>query len=196
MIRAGIMPIMAVARGARRRTTPWIGRAAVAAFLGLVAGACAGATTPSPSPTPTPTPTATPTPEPTPDTAGAFLQLVADEEVTADGEVSGWVTVGATTMTLEMSVSVAGDDLAGTVTITTGNQRVRVEVIVRGSEAFTRLPGQPWLRVPEGTTTRSDPFAAIRGLSDLEDLGVERKGGRDLHHLRGARSSSTWPISD
>ena len=167
------------------------------ALLGLItAAACSSspispstALSPSLSPTPSPTPTVAISPSPTarPDPAVAFEQLLDDPDLTAR------ITILDITESTDPPGAIRRTtngllEFAGT------SERERYEVWVEGkkveSTEFISVGSKEWKRSEAGPWTPSDasddqPFLSkLNRIEGFQSLGVEAKGGRDLHHLR------------
>lgn len=162
-----------------------LGRFRVAAAVLAVATAVAacGGGTPTPGPTPLPTPTQAPTPTPF-DVAGAFLAIVGDPGFSARMELDGTINMGVS-VTMTGTITSSGDDSRSIMKIGFGTTVSETESIKTGGRSYSRTSPGPWLAVPIAETDPDDEdlVAWLRRLSEIRDLGVETKGGRQLHHL-------------
>jgi hypothetical protein len=164
---------------------------ALLGMLAIVAAGCGAAATPTPAPTPAPTPTAAPTPTPV-DIAAAFLA-----EVTATSgrlPVTGTATFGGTEAALTgLFESSGADDSASTMTLDIGGSTQTTESIRIGTQKWSRQDGGVWILDPEPADSTKSLGAWLRGLTMLEDEGVETKDGRQLHHLVPSAAEALTP---
>lgn len=155
-------------------------RLATAAFaVAFAMAACGGAASPSPEPTPTVEPTPTPF-----DVAGAFLSIVGDPDFSARMDIDGTMEMGVSA-TLSGTITSSGDDSRSILTITVGTTTIETESISTDGRSYSRTAPGPWLEdatAPPGTDD-GNLNAWLRRLAAIDDLGVEAKNGKQLHHL-------------
>ncbi len=148
--------------------------------LALAIAACGGSASPAPSPTPTPTQQPTPTPF---DVGAAFLAIVNDPDFSARMELDGTIDMGVTA-TLTGTITGSGDDSHSTFTVTFGNVSIETEEISSGGKSYERKAPGPWLEAPAKAGADDESLNDwLRTLSTIQDLGVETKKGKQLHHL-------------
>ncbi|MEO7663647.1 MAG: hypothetical protein ABIV26_00860 [Candidatus Limnocylindrales bacterium] len=146
----------------------------------LFVAACGAASTPAP----TATPTIAPTPSPTPlDVGRAFLDIVSAPNFTAKITLDGTIEMGVTaTMTGTMTGS--GEDSQSQVQIAVAGTKVETETVKVGGKEYGRTSPGPWLISPPKPNGEADSLNEwLRSLATIEDIGVETKNGRKLHHL-------------
>lgn len=170
------MPAQVVPPGRSRRAGSVL---AIAFFV----AACGGASTAEPSPAPSPTPLPTPTPF---DVAAAFLTIVGDPDFSARMEIEGTMEMGVTA-TLSGTITGSGEDSRTIMSVEFGTTVTETESIQVDGRSFSRTSPGPWLEDPssaEGGSEDDDDLIAWLGrLAEIEDLGIETKDGRQLHHL-------------
>ena len=153
-------------------------RVALAAILAVAA--CGGASTPAPTPSlaPAPTPTSTPF-----DVGAAFLEIVSDPGFSAEMELEGTMEMGVTA-TIDGTISGSGDDSQTVFAVEVAGTRQESASITVDGTTWTRSGAGPWLEAPtEPPTDEGSMNAWLRTLDAIEDLGIETKAGRKLHHL-------------
>ncbi|TAJ99923.1 MAG: hypothetical protein EPO36_10470 [Chloroflexota bacterium] len=167
------MPALPVAH---RRSRP----AALALVMVLALAACGGSSTPAP--TPTPTPTAQPSPTPL-DVSATFLEIVGDPQFSAEMEIDGTMEIGVTA-TLSGTIRGSGADSHTIFNVEVVGTTQASESITVDGTSWTRTDAGPWLEVPTAPAAEESSMTAwLATLEGVEDLGVETKAGRKLHHL-------------
>lgn len=150
---------------------------AVLAIALLVTG-CGGSASAAPTSTPTEAPTPTPF-----DVAEAFLAIVAADDFSARMEIDGTVELGVTAR-ISGTITGSGDDSRTLMKTTIGTTVSEVESITSGGKTYARTSPGPWLEAEPGSTGNDESFTEwLSALDEIEDLGVETKDGRKLHHL-------------
>jgi hypothetical protein len=109
------------------------------------------------------------------DTAGVTFHLHLDETISA--EAMGGILKG--------DLDVAGPDFAGTIQFTDGKTVKSGDVVLVENIGYARLPGKSWVQSPELVPYQSpNPFSSIARSQAIYDLGLETRGGQQVHHLR------------
>lgn len=160
----------------------------IAIALAVVAcGGAAASVAPSATPTPAATPTAAPTPSPTPvDVPAAFVRRIAMPDFSATAKITGSMTVGAIEGRITGDGVMDSGDSSSTMTIDLGTFKQETGTVRVGAKSWSRRSPGPWLEDPakpagsEGTTITD----FLLSVASVEDLGLETRGGRQLHHLR------------
>ncbi len=122
----------------------------------------------------------------------SFLSRFASKSVPFHVKFDGTVTVrptggrAAETVGMSGGLDARGSDAAGTITLELpGAKPTEVGVVIVGGKAYARPPGGDWQRNPGFRQTQPiNPFMKLRGAKDLQYVGVESRGGAELHHLR------------
>jgi hypothetical protein len=135
----------------------------------------------------TPSPTVAPTPSPTPspaDVSAAFLKAVSDPGFTAKGTITGTVTLGPTAGQVTGVGAFSGADSSGTTTISVGTFKQTTDSVTVGDKSWTRIPPGPWLEDEPDADDNKGMGDVLTSIKSVTDLGVESKGGQQLHHLQ------------
>ena len=94
---------------------------------------------------------------------------------------------------LKGDLDVAGPDFAGTIQFTDGKTVKSGDVVLVENIGYARLPGKSWVQSPELVPYQSpNPFSSIDRSQAIYDLGLESRGGQQVHHLR----ISDWIFGD
>jgi hypothetical protein len=173
-------------RHARRRLAPVFVSLALA--LGIAAcGAPATSVAPSQLATAAPSATAAPTPSPSAaDVSAAFVKQLVSPTFSATATLSGDMAVGPVTGDIAGSAVFSGPNSSTKLTIKVGTFEQETEAIKVGGASWSRKSPGPWLEEPAKPagspgTTLGD---IVRAIVSVEDLGLESRDGRQLHHLR------------
>jgi hypothetical protein len=141
-------------------------------------------TAPSPSGAAPASPTASPAPtEAIPATLFAALAVApnasfhADVVVTVKAQVEG-------KMTLTLSMDQSGTDLDGTMVLRYRHQKVNVRIIVKDGKYYGKVNRTAWQLEPTPPTDDFGTLLAPGSAQNVQDLGVENRDGKALHHLQ------------
>jgi hypothetical protein len=132
-----------------------------------------------------PSPTASPTPRPSPTVAlQRFLKLSANPRLSYHMKFSMLVDTAGTDVDMRGDMDVSGSDFKGTVTLKSGSDVVRLEMIEKAGKTYGRTPGGRWrLLPPDDSPDTANPFQMIAAENALTDIGVVKLGGKSLHRL-------------
>ena len=128
-------------------------------------------------------------PSPTPfDVAQAFIRKMTGGKFSAHSTVTGTVQVGTEQGTLDGTYAFAPTgDYHYEITISApGTRQVTQGTSVAGL-IYKQEGYGPWLQSPPGATggpAPADIGRVLMGIAAVQDVGVEPKAGRQLHHLR------------
>jgi hypothetical protein len=156
--------------------------------------------TPSPTPSPSPSPTASPSPTSSGD---AIVQLfltnfaLAQPPFKLESFVHGEVVAGAESSSLDFYIggAVSGEDFAGTVLATSGEESVEAEIVFKDGVGYGREPGQDWERADGFSQTQPlNPFSLLAP-NDVAYVGPAERDDRTLHQLRTIRWIGKDPTS-
>jgi hypothetical protein len=175
---------------ATHRFRPTLAFASLLIAIAMASAACGGTTgSVAPSATPVATPTAAPTPSPTPvDVPAAFVRHVVAPNFSATAEITGDLAIGAVAGDISGDAVFSGPNSSVSLSITAGTLDQETESVTIGTSSWSRKAPGPWLEDPAKPASAPDASLGemIRSIISVVDLGVETRGGRQLHHLRSS----------
>jgi hypothetical protein len=192
--RTGEFAAVRTVHGRRMKDVPAI----LGAFLVAGVAACTGgASQPPQSPAGSASASAPPVGSASPsqgvDVAAAFIERMA---LMRSGtlDVGGTFTFGPLGGDVSGEMAFSGSNSRSSMTISlAGNDQVQESVRI-GDESWTRTQPGPWL-VDETPPTSDTLGEFLKTLLAVEDLGIETRGGRDLHHLGVPSGSEISPAA-
>ncbi len=98
--------------------------------------------------------------------------------------ISGSMKVGAVDVAISGSLTIAGSDSQSTIVLEAPGGSQTQDSIRVGATEWNRAGDGPWVANPEPVDRSKSLPAFLAGLTSLEDVGVETRDGRQLHHLR------------
>jgi hypothetical protein len=147
-------------------------------------------------PTTAPAPTAAPTPSPTPiDVSAAFVKQIVNPTFSATAKISGSLTVGPIEGSIAGTAAFSGPDSSQAMSITAGTFKQDTESVHIGATSWSRKAPGPWLEdtaKPAGSKD-SSLSEVLKSIISVEDLGLETRGGKQLHHLRSSSGNEIPP---
>jgi len=167
--------------------------------IALAVAACGGATAslePSATPTPAATPTAAPTPSPTPvDVSAAFVKQIVAPDFSATAVVTGQLMVGPVEGQITGDAVFSGPNSSVSLSITAGTFKQTTDSISVGTSSWSRKSPGPWLEDPTKPSGSTDTSIGdvLKSIISVEDLGIETRAARQLHHLRSSSGNAIPP---
>lgn len=141
--------------------------------------------TATPRPTSTPRPTATPLPTLSVDGASAierFMDFAEATDIPYHMDIDLEVGVLGQSVRMAMAFDAQGPDMAGTMRIAAGAERIVTDVVVVDGRTFVRSADATWIEVPEASPVEN-PWDSLR-LDLLTIEGQEVIDGVPHHHLQ------------
>lgn len=173
--------------------------ATLTALAAIALAACGGAATSSapaaPSQAPA-SPTAAPTPSPSAaDVAAVFIEQLTGPSFNATAKIDGTMTVGPVDGTITGDGVVSGANSSMTLAIDAEVFKQTTESIRVGGTSWSRKDDGPWLEDPAKPAGSSNNSLGemLQTTKSVTDVGVEARGGRQLHHLRPSGGNAIPP---
>jgi hypothetical protein len=131
---------------------------------------------------------ADPSPSGETDVARAFVRQITAEDLSTHVEITGTVRIGTIDGSFVGAMDLVGGDSAFRMDGDVGGSTSSQESITVDGVTYQRDREGPWVR--ETDPQAEDVGGWLTALSTIEDVGVERIDGEDLHHLRPAEEPS------
>ncbi len=166
---------------------------AFACALAIAAcGAPATSIAPSQVATAAPSATAAPTPSPSAaDVSAAFVKQLVSPTFSGTATITGDMTIGPLGGDITGSGTYNGQDSNMKLTINVGTFKQETETTKIGTSTWSRKSPGPWLEVPAKAAGARDTSLGgiLRSIVTVNDVGVESRDGRQLHHLQSAEGN-------